>query len=486
MFKPVKLVKITCIFPRKYLENVVSKLQDLGCVHLTKPKSVGNFKPVKATSHEHKKILKLLLKLDYLIGLIEARTFKPLVTKFFGPRYVYIATKEKHDLKSIGRKLRLLEKKYKDLRFSKKRINLSDYNHLIMLKDLLNDKLEEHNALQLFSRSKYLIRFEGWVENGKALRVKNALVPVAKNACIVSFSEPKHDEEPPTLIRNPKLIEPFEIFTEGYGIPSYREIDPTPIIALTFTFIFGLMFADLGYGLSLSALGILVYLYTTKESSFRRKLNLTLVYLGLSSAFFGFLLGDFFGLHFRKGIVDPVHDILLFFKISILIGLIHASIGLLAKIFSNIKDAKVVLQALSLLLVMWSGLSLYINPNLLLSKILIVVGAVLLLIAEKMGVLKEVFSLMAETLSYIRIAALGIGHIIISRLITSAYNNIKGGAFGFALFIAIFITGSLIILTLGVFVAVVQDLRLHWVEFFPRFFKGKGIKFQPFRHKIAA
>jgi V/A-type H+-transporting ATPase subunit I len=217
---------------------------------------------------------------------------------------------------------------------------------------------------------------------------------------------------------------------------------------------------------------------------FRRNLNLVLVYFGLSSMFFGFLVGEFFGIHFRKGVLDPVNDILLFLIISVLIGLVHMSIGILSKILTNIKDKKNLIHALSLLLVMWSAFSIYFQRDLVLNKILLGIGILGLLIIKKFEILKELSSVLVGAVSYMRIAILGLGHLIINRLLISSFSNLSGSLIEISLFLILFFIGSLIVLTFGVFVAAIQVLRLHWLEFYSQFFIGKGKKFEAFKHSV--
>lgn len=484
MLRPAKLTKIYCIFPKKFTWSVLSKLQDIGILHISRSKPTNGFKPMPMPDGKYDKLVELLGATNYLIKLIESRTFKPFVTSLFGPRYIYIAYEMEFNIKKIEKTLKNLRKKYKKLKYEKMAINMSDYNQLLLYRDLLSDKIEQYKALQLFSESKYLIRFDGWVESDKVHRVKNAVEITTKKACVFNVSK-KRLENPPTLLKNPSLVKPFEIFIENYGMPGYREIDPTPIIAFTFTFIFGLMFADVGYGLSLFLLSLSVYLMTTKESNFRKNLNLMLIYLGLASMLMGFFFGEFFGLQFRKGAIDPVSDLFMFFMISILVGLIHTSVALLTRMLVNIKDKKDVLFAISMLFVMWSAFSLYYIRDILLNKILLVIGILLLFASKKFGLFKEIASLFAGMFSYLRIAILGFGHVIINRLLISSYHNLSGSLLELGLFIILFVTGSSIVLTLGLFMTILQDVRLHWVEFFPKFFVGKGIKFQPFKRRIA-
>ena len=160
------------------------------------------------------------------------------------------------------------------------------------------------------------------------------------------------------------------------------------------------------------------------------------------------------------------------------------SIGILSKILTNIKDKKNLIHALSLLLVMWSAFSIYFQRDLVLNKILLGIGILGLLIIKKFEILKELSSVLVGAVSYMRIAILGLGHLIINRLLISSFSNLSGSLIEISLFLILFFIGSLIVLTFGVFVAAIQVLRLHWLEFYSQFFIGKGKKFEAFKHSV--
>ena len=95
--------------------------------------------------------------------------------------------------------------------------------------------------------------------------------------------------DPPTKLENPKVFKPFEMFIKMYGLPAHDEMDPTMFVALTYTFIFGAMFGDLGQGFCLFAIGGILYL--------TKKINLAgiISIAGIFSMFFGFMFGSVFG-----------------------------------------------------------------------------------------------------------------------------------------------------------------------------------------------
>lgn len=115
---------------------------------------------------------------------------------------------------------------------------------------------------------------------------------------IVEEGREKFFGDPPTKLQNPKFFKPFEMFIRMYGLPSHDEMDPTIFVALTYTFIFGAMFGDVGQGLCLFIGGGLLYKI--------KKWNLAgiISVAGIFSTFFGFMFGSFFG--FEGTIIKPM------------------------------------------------------------------------------------------------------------------------------------------------------------------------------------
>ena len=95
--------------------------------------------------------------------------------------------------------------------------------------------------------------------------------------------------EPPTKLKNPKLFKPFEMYVQMYGLPAHNEMDPTVFVGLTYSFIFGAMFGDVGQGLLLAIGGGLLY--------WLKKIPLAGIIgcAGVFSTFFGFMFGSIFG-----------------------------------------------------------------------------------------------------------------------------------------------------------------------------------------------
>lgn len=107
----------------------------------------------------------------------------------------------------------------------------------------------------------------------------------------VSCTIAPHDADPsitpPVKLKNNRFAKPFEMFVDMYSLPSYNDIDPTSIVAVTYTLLFGLMFGDVGQGLVIALVGLIM--------RNRIKLGRIMIRIGLSSALFGFLYGSVFG-----------------------------------------------------------------------------------------------------------------------------------------------------------------------------------------------
>ena len=106
---------------------------------------------------------------------------------------------------------------------------------------------------------------------------------------VVEENREKFFGEPPTQLKNPRFFKPFEMFIRMYGLPSTNELDPTVFVAVTYTFIFGAMFGDVGQGFCLFALGGILYL--TKKMNLAGIISIA----GIFSMFFGFMFGSVFG-----------------------------------------------------------------------------------------------------------------------------------------------------------------------------------------------
>ncbi|MBQ2537982.1 MAG: ATPase, partial [Ruminococcus sp.] len=166
-------------------------------------------------------------------------------------------------------------------------------NYLSKLEELYLYASIRSKALQ-YNNSFIIV---GWVPTENKKQLSRRLKKI--RSIEVDFSDAKNelDKRPPVRLKNCFLAKPFEFYTEMYGVPEYNEIDPTLFIAFTYVVIFGIMFADLGQGLLLSVVGILMWKIK------KMKVGRILFPCGISSAIFGTVFGSVFGF---EHLLDPM------------------------------------------------------------------------------------------------------------------------------------------------------------------------------------
>ena len=137
----------------------------------------------------------------------------------------------------------------------------------------------------------------GWMSQSDANAFQQEVEQDEDTFCFVEDQHENIVSKPPTKLKNPKLFKPFEMFIRMYGLPSYDEIDPTIILGLTYSFLFGFMFGDVGQGLCLMIGGFLLYR--------AKKMNLAAIIscCGFFSTIFGFMFGSLFGF---ETILEPL------------------------------------------------------------------------------------------------------------------------------------------------------------------------------------
>ncbi len=129
----------------------------------------------------------------------------------------------------------------------------------------------------------------GWMSEKDTLSFQKEIANDPNLFCFIEDNDCNILAQPPTKLKNPKIFKPFEMFIRMYGLPAYNEIDPTIFVGLTYAFIFGTMFGDVGQGLCLVIGGAI--LYKMKKIPLAAILSIA----GVFSVIFGFLYGSFFG-----------------------------------------------------------------------------------------------------------------------------------------------------------------------------------------------
>lgn len=374
--------------------------------------------------------------------------------------------------------------------------------------------LEEHakkaSLPNKFGRTALLEVVEGWVPSRRFSELKSSLSRVVGARVLVEAAAA--EGEPPTLLNNPPLIRRFEFMVRFFSLPSSREYDPTLFIAISFPVIFGMILGDIGYGLLAVLLSVLLY---RGGKGFVRNLAGMMFISAVMTVVWGVVFGEFFGSEEMLGIkLHPIIErggegITLLMAAALVVGVIHLALGLLIGFVTNVVHkhyghaaAKVcwLLIEAGLLLFGISLFAPFIFGDAMVAAGLIALGVVGLFKLEGLPAVTEVPGLLSNMLSYLRIMALGLSGVILSRVVNTvpvgssfdslvaaaSSGNVLGAAVGvlpFLAFTAIFVLGHAVALGLGLFESGIQSLRLHYVEFFSKFYHGGGAAFVPLRDK---
>ncbi len=295
-------------------------------------------------------------------------------------------------------------------------------------------------------------------------------------------------ERVPVALMNPLYFRPFEILTRLLPLPSYGSFDPTPFLGIFFPLFFGMILGDIGYGMLLVVLTLFLLAVPRREPwhDVARVLGVCAAYTILFGLLYGELFGDWgtakLGLHpllfERSEAIAPM----LFFSLAV--GVMHVLLGLLLglyKAWRHRQPRKAMFKMLQIVvivaLVLMALIALYPEFEIGFGPILVLVVAAIPLMVLFGGMLAplELLKSIGNIISYTRIMAIGLTSVLLAIIA-----NRLGGMTG-SLLAGILVAGMLHLfnLALGIFAPTVHALRLHYVEFFSKFFEGGGRRYTP-------
>ena len=355
------------------------------------------------------------------------------------------------------------------------------------------------------------VLISGWIPQNELERVQKEL----KNADSSAYIEDRTPEEAnvpkdeiPVRLQHTKAFKPFELLIDSYGLPRYGTIDPTVFVAISFLLMFGAMFGDLGHGIVLA----LVSLFLRRSTSDKLKqASVLLLYCGISSSLFGVLYGRCFGYEFKSLWIKPMENILEAFKISIIFGVSLMTLGILINLINCFRDKnylKAVFDKAGLIsgVIYWAGLGLvsklflekeastfpFLYLNLVIGGLLVIFfkpvveimlkhkndGLFVSFMESIIDMLEIVMGYLANTVSFIRVAAFSLAHAGLFLAIFELSGMLKDIGGGF-LSMLVIIFGNILVMLLEGLVVGIQSLRLNYYEFFSKFFESGKKAYKP-------
>ena len=388
-----------------------------------------------------------------------------------------------------------------------------DVTQLQFYVDYLQSRRQALEANTGVGSTESVVMIRAWCRQDDLALLERKLEGVSF-AVAVEAEDPLLDEDVPVRLENKPLIEPFEVVTNIYGFPSYREVDPTPLLAPFFFVFFGMALSDAGYGLLLMLLSALAL----------RKLDIPrggtklirLLWLGgLSTVVVGALTGGWFGdlfdmiplgflqdMRARITLFDPLENPLLFLGLALGLGVVQVWFGTIIKMSSTFAEGRWLdalmndaawvffLPALGVMTATmndpaWADAGRWLA---ILGAVWVMLGAarrqphwLLKPFAGVLG-LYGIVDYLSGTLSYARIMALGLATGVIAMVVNQIAALGAGiPVVGVVIAVVVIAGGHLFNLAINTLGSFIHSGRLQFVEFFTKFFEGSGRGFKPFR-----
>jgi V/A-type H+-transporting ATPase subunit I len=369
---------------------------------------------------------------------------------------------------------------------------------LTAMQRVVADRLSEIKVVDSFAESELIAVIQGWVPHAQLPEIERIVEQrFGSNAHLAVLPLDDVDrKQVPTLLYNPKWFRPFEVLLKLFKPPTYGTLDPSAMVGIAFLLFYGFIVGDMGYGISIILFGLFLQKKWGRNELVKYA-GIVAVYAGVSTCFFGFIYGEFFGdLPERYLGIHPIfhraHHTTAMLVLAILVGVVHIYMSLVIAVWENFRlghkhhgEEKLgMLIGLTGVLLGVGGAALL--PNL---TIVAVVLAILFLVAAAAILFKaarwfmplhmlEIISLVANIVSYSRLMALGVAGIALADLA----NSMLGGS-GIGLLIGIFGAFFVHLLNLGIsmFSPMLHSLRLNYVEFLSKFYAPEGKSYQPFK-----
>ncbi|WP_062322517.1 V-type ATP synthase subunit I [Halolactibacillus sp. JCM 19043] len=369
---------------------------------------------------------------------------------------------------------------------------------LMLTEEYYEAKLQRERSKLFLIDEKHLFIMEGWLEEEEVPHMEAALkriLPEEEYVLYVNDVKEEEYDDVPVVLKNNDYVSPFESITAMYNLPKYNEIDPTPFLAPFYLLFFGMMAADVGYGLLLWMATFVVLKFTEVSPAMKKNMRFFHL-LSYPTIIWGLIYGSFFGAAMPIVLLSTTNDVITILIISVIFGLTQIFFGLGINTYLKLRN-KDKFGAFSDgigWIGIFAGIIILLLGNMVLdSEILGTIGAVVAVASalgiilattlgsenKALGVGLGVYNLygitgyIGDIVSYTRLMALGVS----SGSIALAFNMIIGfipGVGRFTIGAVLFIVLHAVNLGLTFLSSYVHGARLIFVEFFGKFYEGGG------------
>ena len=394
-------------------------------------------------------------------------------------------------------------------------------DELKLAADRMEAQLAMAEAADLSLSTDDVALMQGWVPAEKEAALEEIL---SRYDCAWECEDPPEEDYPevPVSLKNNKITNALNMVTEMYSLPAYGTVDPNPLMAPFFILFYGLMMADIGYGLIMIA-AALVALKKLKPRGGSLAFCQLLLYGGIATAAMGVLTGAFFSdvpyqlVHLFNPkstwpglwhLFSPETDSNLVLYGSLVLGMLHLNTGMVVSAVQKVKNGDktgALFEEGSLWIILVGGLLLAADMMIVKNSALhyaglavLIVGAVMLLFgagrnAKGFGKVTAAFGCIYNTatgwfgdvLSYSRIMALMLAGGVVGKVFNTVAvmpaQSSGVNVFTMLAFVIIFVLGHAINFALNILGCYVHDLRLQCLEFFGKFYSDGGKPFRPLK-----
>ncbi|MBT3318470.1 MAG: V-type ATP synthase subunit I [Clostridia bacterium] len=366
------------------------------------------------------------------------------------------------------------------------------------IEDYLLNEIARERCVENLGQTGSAFMLEGWIVADGEPTVKKAILDAAPESYI-EFSEPEREDLPPTAISNGSIVTPFEGVTEMYGVPSSKGFDPNKLMSIFYFLIFGMMMADIAYGLILS-LGALLVLKLKKPTGTFRKITGVIMICGIATTLWGFFFGNVFAIEGIPSVINPIQDAILMLVLCLGLGVVHILVGLGIGAYMAIRDGRVwdaIFDKGSWIMILVGGIMLAVG--MMMGGVLTTIGMIVALMGfailictagrHKKGIFRKMIGGLAsvyditgyvsDILSYSRIFGMGLATTVIAMVFNTIAGLFMGPWWGYIIGIIVMTIGHVFNIGINTLGSFVHTARLQYIEFFSKFYEGGGHAFMP-------